>query len=218
MAISQKKYEEEQAAHWPDYDILLPDPPVSNQYPLLVVAHGRNGNKHSHMEYWEIARQKGWLVLLAQSHTTAYFEFLLLGINPTQGLEDLLSYYKQVSQKYQIDPQQVVIAGFSQGGGMTIYAALSGKINVRGFIGVTSFYNDPNSLKLLTNDPQSVRGYFITGEKDHTLENVRAIQQVLKKNNIQFTEEVHSDLGHEFPPDFEKSFDKAIDFIFKEQE
>ena len=63
-----------------------------------------------------------------------------------------------------------------------------------------------------------MRGYFVTGEKDHTLDNARAIQKILKENNIQFGEEVHSGLGHAFPPDFEKSFDKAIDFIFKEQE
>jgi hypothetical protein len=63
-----------------------------------------------------------------------------------------------------------------------------------------------------------LRGYFITGEKDYLLENAREIQNILKEGNIQFAEEVHSDLGHEFPPDFEKSFDKAIDFIFKEQE
>ncbi len=44
------------------------------------------------------------------------------------------------------------------------------------------------------------------------------IQKIMKENNIPFTEELHTDLGHEFPPNFEKTFDKAIDFIFKEQE
>jgi hypothetical protein len=101
---------------------------------------------------------------------------------------------------------------------MAIYTALSGKINVCGFIGVASFLNDTNLHKPLTNDAQRVHGYFIAGEKDQALENVRAIQKVLKENNIQFTEEVHPDLGHEFPPDFEKSFDKSINFIFTEQE
>jgi hypothetical protein len=32
------------------------------------------------------------------------------------------------------------------------------------------------------------------------------------------TEEVHPDLAHEFPTDFERSFDKAINLIFMEQE
>jgi hypothetical protein len=63
-----------------------------------------------------------------------------------------------------------------------------------------------------------VRGYFITGEKDHTLERAREIQEVLRKNNVEFAEEVHADLGHEFSSDFGASFDKAIHFIFEEQE
>jgi dienelactone hydrolase len=217
VEVSQKKYEEVRQHLAPDYDVLLPDPPASHNYPLLIAVHGRNGNKGSHIEYWDIARQKGWLVLLAQS-TQPLNSSSYCWDDPTQGLLDLFSDYQQVSQKYQIDPERVVIAGFSQGGGMAIYTALGGKINVRGFIGVASFLNDPNSIKSLTNNLQRLRGYFITGEKDHTLENVRAIQKVLKENNIQFTEEVYPDLGHEFPSDFEKSFDKAINFIFTEQE
>ncbi len=63
-----------------------------------------------------------------------------------------------------------------------------------------------------------IRGYFITGEKDHTLETAKEIQKVLRENRIRFGEEVYPDLGHEFPSDFESSFDKAIDFIFSEQE
>jgi dienelactone hydrolase len=217
VVASQKKYEEVRNHIGPVHDVLLPDPPSSSKYPLLVAVHGRNGNKDSHTEYWEMARRKGWLVLLAQS-TQPLTSSSYCWDDPAQGLSDLLSYHDDVFQKYQIDPQRVIIAGFSQGSGMAIYAALSEKMNARGFIGVASFLNDPNSLKPLPRDAQRVRGYFITGEKDQTLENVKAIRKVLKENNIQFTEEVHPDLGHEFPPDFGKSFDKAINFIFTEQE
>jgi predicted esterase len=120
-----------------------------------------------------------------------------------------------VSQQYEIDRERVIIAGFSQGGGMAIYTALSGKTNARGFIGVASFCDDPSSLKPMTNAAQRVRGYFMTGEKDHTLDNIRTIQTVLNENNIQFTEKIYSDLGHELPPDFDTTFDKAIQFILE---
>jgi hypothetical protein len=63
-----------------------------------------------------------------------------------------------------------------------------------------------------------VRGYFMTGVKDHTLNKIREIQKILEENDVPFAEELRSDLGHEFPPDFEKAFDEAIDFIFKENE
>ena len=95
---------------------------------------------------------------------------------------------------------------------------LSGKIDVRGFIGIASFCDRPDSLTPQTEQTKSVRGYFITGGRDHTLENASQVKNVLKENKIPFAEEVHPDLGHEFPADFAASFDKAIDFIFTERE
>jgi hypothetical protein len=38
----------------------------------------------------------------------------------------------------------------------------------------------------------------------------------LKQNKIPFTEELHPGLGHELPADFEKSFIRALDIVFKE--
>jgi predicted esterase len=217
VAVSQKRYEEARQHIGPDYDVLLPDASTSGKYPLVIALHGRNGNKNSHTEYWNIACQKGWLVLLAQS-TQPLTSSSYCWDDPTQGLEDLLSYYEQVSRQYSIDLQRVIISGFSQGGGMAIYTALSGKTEASGFIAIASFHNDPASLQRMMNDAQHRRGYFITGEKDRSLDNVREVQKVLKENDIQFSEEFHRNLGHEFPQDFEKSFERATDFVFKESE
>ncbi|MGZ9234551.1 MAG: alpha/beta hydrolase, partial [Anaerolineales bacterium] len=112
----------------------------------------------------------------------------------------------------------VVIAGFSQGSGMAIYTALSGKIGAAGVIGIGTFIAEPDSLLPFVSQARAIRGYFVTGGKDHTLDKARAIQSILKENGIQFAEEVHPELGHEFPADFGSSFDKAINFIFKERE
>jgi predicted esterase len=110
--------------------------------------------------------------------------------DPTIGLSDLLSYYRQVSQKYEIDPERVIIAGFSQGSGMAIFAALSKKMPARGFIGVGTFLGRPELLTPLARQARSIRGYFITGKKDNTLENIRAIR-IFEGEWIQFAGEVH---------------------------
>jgi predicted esterase len=200
-----------------DQTILLPEPPESGNYPLLIALHGRNGNKDADLEHWEVARQKGWLVLAVQS-TQPLFSGSYCWDDSALGLADLCSYYEEISRKFQIDLKRIVIGGFSQGSGMGIYAALTGKIPACGFIGIGTFIDEPERLTLFASQAGSVRGYFIVGEKDHTLETTRAIQKILKENDIQFDEEVHLELGHEFPADFEASFDKAIKFIFTEQE
>ncbi len=211
-AISQERYEEEQAQIERDYTVLQSEPPSSGLYPLLITLHGRNGNKESDLVQWELARQRGWLVLSAQS-TQPVFRGAYHWDDSDRALADLRFYYDQVLQQYQIDPQRILIAGFSQGSGMAMYTALTGSLPVRGFIGIGTWWADANQLDI---PGSQVRGYFITGEKDHTLERAREIQEVLRKNNVEFAEEVHTDLGHEFSADFGASFDKAIHFIFKE--
>ena len=217
-AISQEKYQEARTHIERDQTVLLPEASVSDLYPLLIALHGGAGNKDSNLEYWKIARQKGWLVLSPQS-TQPLYSGSYSWIEPEQALADLVFYIEQILKDHPIDAQRVVIAGFSQGSGMAIYAALSGKINARGFIGIGTYWADPESLgplAQLARQTKAIRGYFVVGEKDQTLNKTREIQKVLDENNIQFGEEVHPDLAHEFPSDFEKSFDKAIDFIFTE--
>ena len=214
MADSQEKYEAARAQIERDYAILLPEPPASGRYPLLITLHGRNGYKDVDLGQWEVARQRGWLVLSCQS-TQPVFQGAYHWDNPTIGLSDLLFYYEQALQKYPIDPQRMVIAGFSQGSGMAIYAARRGTLPVRGFIGIGTWWADPN---VFASGREDVRGYFVTGERDHTLERARQIQDVLRTSGVQFTEEVHAELGHAFSDDFGFSFDRAIAFIFKEQE
>lgn len=217
VTISQEKYEEARKHITRDQSVLLPDSPESGRYPLLVVLHGRNGNKDSNIEYWDTARRKGWLVLLVQS-TQPLSSSSYCWDDPEKAMSDVIYYLENISGKYPIDSEHSMIAGFSQGSGLAVYAALSGKIKVRGFIGIATSIADPKSLRTLSGRGESLHGYFVIGEKDYSLEKVRAIQDVLKEKNISFTEELHPELGHEFPRNFEKSFDKAIDFIFKEQE
>jgi predicted esterase len=217
MSIAQENFEEARKRIKRDQTVLLPDTSTSSSYPLLIALHGGAGNKDSNLENWEVAHQRGWLVLSPQS-TQPLYPGAYTWFDPELALEDLQVYFEQILKDYPIDEQRVVIAGFSQGSGMAIYAALSGKINVRGFLSIGTYLRDPGSIRPLAKQPMSVRGYFIIGEKDKDLPKARAIQTILKENNIPFGEEAHSDLGHEFPPDFGTSFDKAIDFLFTEQE
>jgi dienelactone hydrolase len=214
MAVSEEKYEAGRAQIEREYAILQPEPPASGRYPLLITLHGRNGNKDADLGQWEVARKRGWLVLSCQS-TQPVFQGAYHWDNPATGLSDLQFYYEQASQKYPIDPQRNVIAGFSQGSGMAIYAARRGTLPVHGFIGIGTWWAEPNVFAL---GKEEVRGYFVTGEKDHTLERAREIQDVLRTSGIQFSEEAHAELGHAFSDDFGSSFDQAIAFIFKEKE
>ncbi len=214
MAISREKYCEARKHARRDQTILLPDGPAPRAYPLFIALHGRSGNKDTDLEYWELARRKGWLVLSAQS-TQPVSPNSYCWDDVDVAMADLLHYFGKVSEQYHIDPLRVVTAGFSQGGGLAVYAALSGKLPACGFIGVGAFFAEPGLLAPLAGRSGSLRGYFVVGGQDPSLENTRTIQGILKESGVRYLDEVFSDLGHAFPPDFGASLDKAVEFILR---
>ena len=52
-------------------------PPVP--YPLMIVLHGRHGDKETNLENWEVARRHGWAILSPSIHAAALPRCLLLG-------------------------------------------------------------------------------------------------------------------------------------------
>jgi A/B hydrolase-like, N-terminal domain len=54
----------------PDRTVLVPS--RSGPYPLLIALHGYGGNKDADLKYWQIACDKGWMVLLPQSQQPLY--------------------------------------------------------------------------------------------------------------------------------------------------
>ncbi len=215
VARSVQAWELERKKIERDHLLLLPEPPVSSPHPLMIVLHGRHGDKETNMEHWEVARWLGWAVLSAQS-TQPLYHGAYHWDDPGMGLQDILFYLEHTLKTNPIDRDRITIGGFSQGGGMAVYAALSGNLPVRGFIAGATWWPDVESLAALASHARNLRGYFICGEKDYTLDRAREIQTVLQQHRIPFTEEFHPDLGHEFPTNFETSLKSALEFIFKE--
>jgi predicted esterase len=217
LAVSIAKYQQTQEHINPDHSLLVPDS-YETTLPLLIALHGGGGNKDTNLKEWEVARQRGWLVLSPQSTHSIFPNAYWWAEDLEQRLRDIQVHFDEILKKYPIDSTRIVTAGMSQGSGMAIHTALDGRIPVRGFFSIAVGWSNYGDLASLAAHAGAVRGYFVIGEKDHTLQSAHEIRAILRNHDIAFAEEVHPELGHEFPPDLEKSFDRAIDFIFKEHE
>lgn len=217
MEISLETYRQAQQYIKPERVLLEPDP-YESTVPLLIALHGGGGNKDLSHDQWDVARRLGWLVLIPQSTHSIFPNAYWWAEDLSRRLDDIQIHVDEVMQNYPIDTSRVVTTGISQGSGMAIYSALSARFPIRGFISVAIGWPDTTGIAELAAHTSDVRGYFVIGEKDRALHNAREIQNILRQNNISIEEEVHAHLGHQFPPDFESSFQNAIKFIFKEQE
>jgi predicted esterase len=212
VGISHEKYLQARAAAKPERRILVPDE-ITGPLPLLIALHGRNGNAETDLARWDVARQRGWLVLSPQS-TQPLSPHSYGWDDPDKSLADIRFHYEEVVRDYEIATRGVVAAGFSQGGGMALYAALSGEIPARGFIGIGTWWRNVEDLAQRITPGNRPRAYFVTGGRDESLARIREIQAMLRLNDFLLDEEFHSEIGHVYPPDFARSFEKAIEFIF----
>lgn len=196
----------------PDRIVLAPDAPAAKPYPLLIGIHGRHGNMNSDLDVWDAFRRHGWLVLSPQSSLPLSMDTYCWD-NRERAEQEIVAHFEAVCREYPVDKSRVIIGGFSQGAGLSVYLATGGRVPVCGFIPVACWWPDVESIDERARSAKDLRGYFITGDQDNTLERGREIQAVLKKNGIPFESELHPGLAHEFPKEIEQSLERALAFI-----
>jgi predicted esterase len=121
--------------------------------------------------------------------------------------------------EYAIDPDRIVVAGFSMGGGLATWLALSQVVPARGWVGVNAFLPDVESVLPLIelSHGQGLRAYLVASQRDATCYAIaQRLARMLPPRDIPCELELHPDLGHNFPPEFEHSLIKGLDFIMRQ--
>jgi dienelactone hydrolase len=183
--------------------------------PWLLALHGNNSQAETAAEQWRPAASLGWLVALpGSSQVTGPNRY---GWNDWERAKgEIQSHVTVLLERHPLDQERGVVGGFSMGGGLAAWLALSGVIRVRGFILVGAFVPDMEQLvgSMETHAAHKLRGYIIVGEEDDECYAISpALAEHLKVHGIPCELEVHPKLAHDFPPDFEKSLARALEYI-----
>ena len=119
-------------------------------------------------------------------------------------------------EQYPIDSQRVVLAGFSQGGGLALWLAMTGVIQARGLVLVGPFLPNVNVIIPLMekHDPRGLRVYLVAGQRDRYCFGVaKQLAALLPHYGVICHLGEYSDLEHSFPKDFGKKLPDALDFV-----
>lgn len=219
VAVSLERRERARASARPELQVLEPqgaDPP----HPLLLALHGNHSNLAESAERWRSAAERGWLLAAPQSAQvmgTGTF-----GWNDREwAVREVTAHYAALRERYPVDLSRAIVAGFSMGGGLAAWLALSGAIPARGFVGVNAFLADPRSLipLLEARGGASMRAYLIASQRDETCYKIALeLAALLPKYGVACEIELHPDLGHDFPPEFERGLLTALSFILDDLE
>jgi predicted esterase len=213
VAVCSKRHAAAQAVSKPVL-IVRGTTKAAKQSPVLITLHGQGSTAASDLANWEKACPLGWLVAAMQSSQMAWPGAYAWN-DREQAQEEVVGQFENLCAQYPVDRSRVIIGGFSQGAALAIRLTLNGSIPARGFLSVTPGMIDRQLLTgwADTARDHAVRGYLIAGSQDRRYEFFKQTCEILPEHGISCRMEDHPELGHEFPPDFEKSLKKALRFL-----
>jgi predicted esterase len=223
VEVCRKRHAEAQAQAAPALITLQPEGGCQaglQPCPLLLALHGNYGTAEGSVGFWRSAVSKGWLLALPQSSQVGRSDGYVWN-DQDQAVREIQEHVATLCERHAVDPDRVVVAGFSRGGELAIWLALSGTIEARGFIAVGPggpYMNEPDKWVPLIEAGQArgLRGYMIIGEQDvFCYEGTQALASMLQSRDVPCELEVHPNLGHDFPHDFQQNLPRALEFVLQ---
>jgi predicted esterase len=214
-----KLCEEKETQYWQSGEMapILQVPPSGKPpFPLIIALHGNGFNAQHSAIHWAALVDAGWMVF----HPLAK-RLVGYGLHWWDAHEEnrqiIAGQAGEIFSQYPIDPERVILGGFSKGGETAMVLALLGQFGAKGFItiGAGGYYHMQPELwqPLLESSPGGLRGVVMyspydleRSEANHTLDKLRAA-------GIEVRLEKYSAEGHVFPEDFAARCQGAIRFV-----
>jgi len=181
--------------------------------PLMLALHWYTGTGPEFIERFRSAADDlGFLLASAQSSQMCakgqycWDDQALGEAEVTQALASLRA-------SHRFDADSIVLAGASQGGRLAI--ALSLALPLCGFIAVAPAIRGVEEFAAHVESAaeRGVKGYMITGERDHFLAGAEDLQRFLVSNGVSCRTEVVAGMPHTFPKDFPERLARAARFV-----
>ena len=187
--------------------------------PLLISLHGNQSLASDTVPFWKPAVSKGYVLAVPQS-TQAMFKDAFAWDDLDKPFADVNASYIKLKEELPFNENHIVLAGHSMGGLIAIQIALTGLINVRGFIAngpALPFMDAEDELESLLPPARErgLRGFFIIGENDTDIfqDEVRALAEKLKSAGIACELETVPGATHDYSPVYDAALLRALAFI-----
>jgi predicted esterase len=213
VAVCQERHATAQSVSKPALVVSEPAQ-AARPYPLLIALHPMGSTAEADLCNWKNASAHGWLLAAVQSSQLAWPGAYAWN-DRDKGQEEIIGQFEYLCAQYPVDWSRVIVGGMSQGGALAIRLTLNGSLPARGFLAVVPGMIDRKLLETWAGmaKDRPVRGYLIAGGRDPRGEFFKQTCEILREHDIPCHMEYHPELGHEFPPDFEKSLEKALKFL-----
>lgn len=178
--------------------------------PLIIMLHGNMQNAAIAQEDWSAATEAGYDMAFVQSSQISFYEAFVWD-DIEAGVKDLKAAYGSLKAKGELEDRDVILAGFSAGARLALYALLNDIVDVKGSILVGPWL--PEIEEWL---PQvaalSGKGIFtLIGDQDiECLSGAKRLADALDCAQHPNLLHISKGIGHDYPEDFGNILPMAI--------
>ncbi len=202
-----------------DWKVTLPEGfDKSHKAPLLVALHHYHGSMKRTTERWRAAAAEVGAILLTPQGTVDMGNGLYHWGRDLDVIEkNVMRAINKVQDRYNVDPDKIVLAGFSQGGWATWGLSLRNPDAFCGIIPVAGRFDPKSDAVFEDDDLRHMRVFIMIGEDDNSqvLDMNRDAVKRFKKIGAKVKMSVYEDVGHSFPDNETEEQIKALHFVLK---
>jgi predicted esterase len=213
VSVCVRRYAAAEGSAKPELLVVPPPGTSSSPMPLLIGLHGNSQTARLAADDWSELGKRGWLLALPQSSQPLTSDAFMWD-DFEKGANEVQKVCSRLMDEYSIDPERILLGGFSAGGGLAIQLAISGALKAKGFIVVGPYLRNLDVLTPFLPEARAnqMKGYIIMGQKEpeEGQELMQRTASFLQEHGIVCELEPHPDLAHAFPPNFGGSLDKAL--------
>jgi predicted esterase len=198
--------------------------PDADKCPTVIFLHANQETAQKNLPHWQSLADQGWLVAIPQSRAAIWAE-AYVWMDYESAAKEIEEHYSRLIKEYSVDTEKLLLVGFSMGAEVALAIALSGRIEVKGFILLGPggpFMDDLTKWEPFIEQAKDkgLRGVILMGLADETIpqDNIRKLVKTLNENGVACDLKTYPDLEHEYPEDFDEFLPEALKYIQTLQE
>jgi predicted esterase len=200
----------------PLYDVVTPPNYTKDKkYPLFIGIHSGGGNMTECKRYLTTEKIKTEYIAAYIQSSQPINSFGFTWRNLTQGSKDVVEMFDEIVDNYSVDTEKIVLCGMSEGGGVSLFAALNDIIPCKGAI--TFCTTRPAKLEnniIKKAVKRDLKVVIVVGDQDPFYTNQQELENVLRTNGLQLQYIIKQGLGHDMPDDYKEIIDSSLEYIF----
>ncbi|WLD92833.1 alpha/beta hydrolase [Alkalihalobacillus sp. AL-G] len=214
IKLCKEREESAKSGTQPELKILKGSNDLDDQ-PLIIALHGNQENSEITEAHWNSIVSENNILALPQSSQIEFSDGYVWD-DVEKGSNELKLHYERILEQNNVDPETVIVGGFSAGASVALHSILNDRLSAKGFIFVAPWLPEIDEWDGLLHklSEAGIKGFILCGDKDEDcFEGSSKFAKLLEEKNIAHQFKVVRDLDHEYPENFNQIIKEAIEYI-----